>query len=402
MEILLLGGTGVLSTDIAKIALSMGHQVYLMNRGNRKERIAEGAVELVADIRSEESMQAAIKKNTWDVIIDFLSFVPKDLELKMRVFQNRCAQYVFISSATAYHKKSEEEIITEQTKIGGSNWYYANQKALCEKALPQLAMHYNMQYTIVRPYVTYGETRIPFPIIPLTHQWTLVNRILCGKPIVVVDGGNAVCTLTHTVDFAKNILGLLMNPEAYGEAFHITSDETMTWKEVAFSIGNAVGKQPILADIPMKVYVDIVPEDADVLLYDKGTSMRFSNEKIKRISVGFSESIPFSEGIKKSIIFYKNHPEWQKISYEWDGLQDYTIEKYFGKKSLPADVSKRSISVYGYPYHLALREKVQYYIGRNNFLRCFVQRLQGIEHILRVHLGKIKRKLKYSFHRKEY
>jgi len=244
MKVLLIGGTGVLSTDIMRLSLDKGHQVYILNRGNRKQLVPNEVICLKADINKSNEVIHAIDPFKFDVVVDFLCFNKKELLNHVEIFEDKCKQFVFISSATAYFKKTENETITEKTPIGNPNWNYALNKSECEALLKEKCSLNGMKYTIVRPYVTYGDTRIPFAIIPnYGWHWTFVARILNRKPIVVWDKGEAICTLTHTTDFAKGVVGLFGNEKGFNEDFHITCDERHKWRDVAEIIGEIVDRK---------------------------------------------------------------------------------------------------------------------------------------------------------------
>ena len=161
MKVLLIGGTGVLSTDVALYAIEKQMEVFLLNRGNRPDRIPKGANLIIADIRNVIDVESKVKDLYFDVVVDFLSYVPEHLKKVISVFENKCKQLIFISSATVYHKKTNDEIITEQTQLSNSFFKYAENKIKCEKFLIEQCEAAQLNYTIVRPYVTYGKTRIP-------------------------------------------------------------------------------------------------------------------------------------------------------------------------------------------------------------------------------------------------
>jgi nucleoside-diphosphate-sugar epimerase len=243
MRILLVGGTGVLSTDVAIEAIDSGHELYILNRGNRKSDYIALDNVIMADIRNEKQSLAAIGNNYYDVVIDFLSFNMDHLKKTMKIFQGKCKQYIFISSATVYSRNVDGRI-TEDTPLTNDRWAYAVKKANCETVLKDTAYLYGFEYTIIRPYITYGKTRIPFAVNSRKNQWTLIERIKQDKPVIMWDDGNAVCTLTNTKDFARAILGLCMNERAFGQAFHITSGYELTWNDVIRTYGRLLNKAP--------------------------------------------------------------------------------------------------------------------------------------------------------------
>jgi len=339
VKVLLIGGTGVLSTDVALYAIEKRMEVFLLNRGNRPDRLPKGANLIIADIRNVQDVKFIVNDMHFDVIVDFLSYLPEHLKNVISVFENTCKQLIFISSATVYRKKTKNDVITEQTQLSNPFFKYAEDKIECEKLLIEHCKASQLNYTIVRPYVTYGKTRIPFAIIPFAKQWTLINRILLGKPVVMWDEGDAICTLTHTTDFSKGLVGLFENDRAMQNAFHITSNENFTWKEVLKIIAETVNKEVVVANIPSKYIGNEIPKIRGELLGDKATHMIFDNRKIKKAVPEFVCTTNFKDGIKQTIDFYKRNPIMMQVDYTWDAQMDHLIKKYY-KKNKPSELKR--------------------------------------------------------------
>lgn len=329
MKVMLIGGTGVLSKDIAKQSIESKADLYMINRGKRLQYAPTGAHIIVGDINDPAKIKNDLRGLEFDVVVDFLSYTPKQLSRTLELFRDRCKQYIFISSATAYSKETPEVLITEKTHLTNYDWEYAKNKILCEKMLEEEYRIHGLQYTIVRPYITYGTTRIPFALISKSKQWTLVDRILNDKPVVIWDDGKSLCTLTHTEDFAKGVVGLFGNPKAMGQAFHITSDEHLSWQEVLEKIGEAVGKKVKIIYIPSKVIEEEIVEMRGELTKDKSITRKFDNTKIKSAVMNFNCSITYSEGIKKTIEHYQSNPKLMMVDYYWNAKIDILIYKYY-------------------------------------------------------------------------
>jgi nucleoside-diphosphate-sugar epimerase len=254
MKVLLVGGTGCLSGDIAALAATRSDiELYVLNRGTRPRFVPAHAHCIQADIGKPEEMRAKLAGMSFDVVTDFLSYGVGQLETSLETFRGRCGQYVFISSGAVYRTRMADEVITESgTMVGNTLWSYGRNKILCERRLAAEHEQSGLEYTIVRPAFTYNRLRILHPVGPghQTHSWTIANRILQGKPLLMHDDGKALCTVTHTEDFAKAFVGLMGNAAAFGEAYHITSDEFFTWNRVAELVGDALGKKPVLCHVP--------------------------------------------------------------------------------------------------------------------------------------------------------
>lgn len=365
MKVLFIGGTGILSTDIVKLCVKKGYEVYIINRGNNNKELGQNAKFIIVDINKSEEVKEKVSGMYFDVVIDFLSYTESQLKSKLQIFNGKCTQYIFISSATVYRKTKRGEKITEATEANNTEWDYSLDKIKCEKELEENYKKTEQKYTIIRPYVTYSERRIPYAVIPF-QNWTLANRILNEKPIVLWDGGEARCTLTQTKDFAIGIVGLFLKAEAYGQAFHITSDYTLTWKEATEYIGKALGKQAIIANIPSDYIIDNMPEYKGVLKSDKGIDREFDNSKIKNIVPEFNAQIKFEEGIRETIKFYKENESRQTIDYLWDGRIDRLIKKYYKENKI--SYAKKELTINAYKEKIKFADKVKYYFGKNAVL----------------------------------
>lgn len=334
MRILLIGGTGVLSSDIRELSVKKGYDVYIINRGQSKDySISKEVKLLIGNIRDINQTKKLIKDLYFDVVVDFLSFSVEDLKGTLEIFNNKCEQFIFVSSATAYRETQKGEKITEKYELNNKNWQYANKKKECEEYLEENFKKNGQKYTIIRPYVTYSKTRIPFAIIPEKEQWTLIYRLMNNKPIVLWDGGQANCTLTSTVDFAIGVVGLFKNDAAYGEAFHITTEHILTWKDALIYIAKACELNPNIISIPSEYIIKKMPEYKGVLLGDKALDREFDNTKIKTVVPSFEGNIKFEEGIKETIKFYFENEYMQKINHEWDSRIDELIKDYICENS---------------------------------------------------------------------
>lgn len=342
MKILFIGGTGRLSSDVAKLALEKNNDVYLLTRGsnNRKKFVDPRYKMIYGNIRDTEECKKKLKDFKFDVIIDFLTFNTEQLENTLDVIKNHYKQYIFISTATVYSKNNEDEIISEnKTIVGNKKWKYAYDKFLCEEKIKEyFSDNEEATYTIVRPYVTYNETRIPYPIIPQNnmYEYSLINRIINEKCIPIINNGDISTTITNSKDFAKAVVGLLNNSSAYGEAFHITSNENVTWENVIDYIGQYYDKDVKKVNFSIDEFSNKYPEYRGILEGDKGHSMKFDNSKIKKVVPDFECEVCLKDGIKKCIQFFEDNEEFKKIDYYWDGKIDKICnckkEKEFSNK----------------------------------------------------------------------
>ncbi|MEN6403721.1 MAG: NAD-dependent epimerase/dehydratase family protein [Armatimonadia bacterium] len=332
MRVLLLGGTGCIGGDIAALAAQKSDiELYLLNRGNRPMFVPEGARCIRGDVGKPEELCTKLEGMTFDVVADFLCYGVDQLESNLGLFRDRCGQYIFISSGAVYRTRSQCEIITEdKTMVGNTLWSYGRNKILCERRLQAEHESSGLDYTIVRPAFTYNKLRILHPVGPphQTYSWTIANRILQGKPLLMHDDGNALCTVTHTEDFAKAFVGLCGNPAAFGEAFHITSDEFLTWNRVAELVGEALGAKPNLCHVPAHDLGFELGGDFGEKLISFARNGVYDNSKIRAAVPEFVCTTRFAEGIKRTIQFYWDNPEFQVVDEQFDRRMDEIAEAY--------------------------------------------------------------------------
>lgn len=326
MKALLIGGTGTISMAITKQLVMMGHDVWLLNRGNRSDELPEGVNVIVTDIDDEEGTKAKLGDMKFDVVCEFIGFVKSQLERDYRLFKGRTKQYMYISSASAYQKPVANYRITEGTPLANPYWEYSRNKIECEEYLMELYRNEQFPITIIRPSHTYDERSIPLGVHGDNGSWQVVKRMLEGKPVILHGDGTSLWTMTHNSDFAKGFIGLMGNIHAIGEVFQITSDETLTWNQVYQGIADALG----IEWTPYYVASDFLKAVSDYdfegsLIGDKANSVVFDNSKLKRVVPDFVATVRFDQGVKMVVDYVMSHPEYQKEDPEFDAWCDRVI-----------------------------------------------------------------------------
>ncbi len=332
MKVLFIGGTGNISSSVSQLAIEKGIDLYHLNRGNRPA--VEGVKEIVTDIRNMELTKKALANHEWDVVVNWIAFTPEHILRDVELFEGKVRQYIFISSASVYQKPPVNYPITESTPLKNPYWQYSRDKIACEDLLNNLYRERDFPMTIVRPSHTYNT------VIPVTlggwEEYTVVDRIRKGLPIVVQGDGTSLWTETHADDFAKGFVGLLGNQHAIGEAFHITSDEVLSWNQIYQSLAHAAGCEAKIVHISSKAICDYAdehnfPSETGNLLGDKSYCAIFDNSKIKRFVPDFVATIPFSTGIRRTLDWFEADPSRMVIKEETNRFQDELI-KNFGNR----------------------------------------------------------------------
>ncbi|HHV32418.1 MAG TPA: SDR family oxidoreductase [Clostridiales bacterium] len=328
MKALFIGGTGTISSAAAALAVKNGVELTLLNRGSHPELVPQGAELLQADINDEDSVCKLLQGRKFDVVADFIAYLPAHVERDIRLFSGKTNQYIFISSASAYQKPASNFLITESTPLCNPYWQYSRNKIACEEILMLAYRSDNFPVTIIRPSHTYGDTKVPVAISGSKGNWQVLERMRAGKPIIVHGDGLSLWVLTHNTDFAKGFVGLMDNPHAIGEAVHITSDEVLTWNAIYRTIGKALDVEPNLVHIPSEFLAAYNPEFLGGLLGDKSNSVVFDNTKIKTLVPGFCAQVRFDQGIRHTVDFLLSHPEYQVPDPEFDTWCDKVISAY--------------------------------------------------------------------------
>jgi nucleoside-diphosphate-sugar epimerase len=304
----------LISRECTLLAARRGIELHLLNRGQRQMDLSDGVRTIAADIRGDrDALAAVLSGQTFDAVVNFIAFTAADVLRDIELFRGRCGQYVFISSASAYQKPIGHYLITESTPLANPYWQYSRDKIDAEEALNRAWRESGFPITIVRPSLTYDRTMIPHVIGSWNKPWTIADRILNRRPLVVPGDGTSLWVITHSRDFAKGLIGLLGNSQAIGHAFHITTDEVHTWDGIYKTVGVVLGVEPVLVHVPTDLIVRHNPAAEGGLRGDKSCSVVFDNTKIKRFVPDFAATILLRQGVEESVAWYRADSTRQAI-----------------------------------------------------------------------------------------
>ncbi|WP_166868316.1 SDR family oxidoreductase [Salinibacterium sp. ZJ70] len=317
-KVLIIGGNGIISASVSRLALERGFEVTLLNRGVSSTRPPiEGAESIVGDAGDAASVRSAVGDREFDIVANFRSFVPAQVEANVELFGGRTGQYLYISSASAYQKPIAQLPIVESTPLRNPFWQYSRDKIASEDVLVRAYRDTGFPMTIVRPSHTYDAS-----LIPLEGGWTTLQRMLDGRPIVVHGDGTSWWTLTHARDFARAFVGLFGNPHAIGSPVHITGDESLTWDEIARLLGRALGVEPEIVHVASNEIARAIPEMGPGLLGDKAHSVLFDNTRIKTLVPGWVATTPFAEGAREIAEWHLADASRRVVDAELDAAFD--------------------------------------------------------------------------------
>jgi nucleoside-diphosphate-sugar epimerase len=328
MNVLFIGGTGIISSVCSRLAVQRGINLTLLTRGRRVAEVVEGVEIVNADINDESATTRALRGRHFDVIVNWIGFTPADIERDLNLFRGRTRQYIFISSASAYQKPSTVYLITESTPLANPHWDYSRNKIACEERLLKAYREEGFPITIVRPSLTYGENLIPLVINSWERSYTVVDRMLKGQKVIVPGDGSSLWVITHNTDFAKGFTGLLGHEQAIGHAFHITTDEVLTWDQLYRTVAEAVGVEAHIVHIPSDFLVACIPGMEGTLIGDKSVSVVFDNTKIKRFVPDYVATTSFAQGIRRSLAWFDADPKRKLIDENENAIWDKLISGY--------------------------------------------------------------------------
>lgn len=326
MKVLMIGGTGTISMAITRLLCQTGWEVYLLNRGSRREEMPGTVNWIQADMNEEAAVQQAIQGLQFDCVCQFIGFEPWQVERDIRLFSGKTKQYMYTSSASAYHKPGADYRITEGTTLANPYWQYSRNKIACEEVLMKAYREQQFPVTIIRPSHTYDNRSVPLGVHGDKGSFQVLKRMLEGKPVIIHGDGTSLWTMTHNTDFAKGYVGLMGNPHAIGEAFQITNDETLTWNQIYSTIARCLGVE--LKPYYVSSYFLAATGKYDMLgslIGDKANSVVFDNRKLKNAVPDFRPTVRFEQGVAEAIANVMSHPELQREDPAFDAWCDQVI-----------------------------------------------------------------------------
>ena len=383
MNILIVGGTGVLSSAVTAEALRRGIKVTMINRGRRE--INKDAELIKHDCREYNAIENDLTGRHFDAVIDFLCYTEEQLEYSFKLYSMFADQYIYISSCAVYDTRISG-IKSEDDPKPLSIWKYSVDKWNSECLLSRLARGSGCAYTVIRPAITYGNTRIPYGITPpYGYHWTLVARILAGKPIIRWNHGENRCNMMRVEDFAVACVGLIGNVRAYGEAFNICGDEMPSFNEVLSAISKVIEKEVLTVDVTSEFYAEEIPAKAGEILGGRSLDALNGNDKIKSVVPSFKQTILIEEGIARTIQAYRETNYQKGIDWAFDADTDRIVRKWCKHNAIPSlEYNLRFVDYIG---SASSRDRIMYYKVRDR--ETFLWR--GINRVLRV----VKRRIRH-------
>jgi nucleoside-diphosphate-sugar epimerase len=322
-RVLFLGGAGMIGAAVAAEAERSGIELTIVTRGEPTRPIPDAVRRLRADVRDTAALRAILAGERFDAVVNWVGFQPGHVADHPELFAELTDQYVFISTCSVYARPVPQLPVTESSPVAQPRFAYGREKIECEELLTAAFRRDGFPLTIVRPFHTYDETALPFPI-----GWTTIARMREGKPVVVHGDGTSLWTLMHTSDFARAFVPLLGNRHAIGETVNVVSGDILSWDQIHLAMAAAAGvRTPQLVHRSSESIAAEWPGWGEVLQEDFRHSMVFDTSKLRRLVPGFAPSVPFSEGARRIMAYHDADTSRQEFSAELDAAFDRLIAR---------------------------------------------------------------------------
>ena len=326
LKILLIGGTGTISASITALLSEMDTvELSVMNRGNKP--LPANVKQIICDVYDHAQMEKLLAKKSFDIVCNFLIYHPDEAKQQIDFFKHKIKQYIFISTVVTYNH--EDAVMIDETHAQGNpHSLYGREKAACETLFLQAYKEEGFPVTIVRPSQTYGYERIPLSVKGKSC-WSVIERILHDKPVIIHGDGKSTWHCTHTDDFAHNFIQLINNERAIGQAFHNIHPTVVNWDIIYHHLYDYLNKAPQIVHIASDTLALSNAYDLrSSILGDKQYSNVFDITKIQQTIPDCRYAIDIQEGIHRYFTYMKEHPEKQLHDEAFDQWCDHVIDRY--------------------------------------------------------------------------
>ncbi len=324
MKVLVLGGTGVISREIVKLLIDKDHEVTLYNRGSRSLPVAGKVRQIIGDRADREGFESSMRKETFDAVIDMICFNEADARSTVSAFRDSGAQIVICSSVAAYQRpyKSLPTVESEESLFADPVFSYAFDKAEVERYLNEEIDNQQLPVTMIRPSLTFGPGAANMGV--LRQNYGIIDRIRRGRPLVMFGDGSTPFSFTFTPDLAKAFVGVLGNPDTYGQAYHACSEERCRWEDLYLEFGKVLGLEVDIVHIPSELLVAADPDLFSHLFFEKTYPGLFDNSKIRSVLPDFDCDISLHDGVKMMVNWFET--EANQVDPQKNALEDRLVE----------------------------------------------------------------------------
>ena len=245
MRVLVVGGTEFISLHTLQALRRDGHEVVVLNRGRRPERLPPGVRTIVADRLDHAALRTALARERFDGVVD-VTYAPTtgpDVEALLDALDDRAGHVIFISTGRVY----DHALPIPFDEATPRNLYwgdYAKNKIAGEDALLRRHRERGLPVSIVRPTHVFG------PLNTRNNETFFFDRLVRGRPIVVPGAGGWLRQFGHVADLADAIAAMLGTPAAFGQSYNITGEEAITQVGLAELIAEVMARPLTLIPAP--------------------------------------------------------------------------------------------------------------------------------------------------------
>lgn len=296
MRVVVVGGTGNISTSIVNLLLHQGHDVTVLSRGTRP--VPDGARPLIGDRNDREWFETTMREADFEVAIDMMAFTLEDAESSLRAFAG-VRQLIQTSTIMVYGDSTHFLLSTEEHPAL-STAAYGRQKAEIDAFYLDAHARDGFPVTILRPSFAYGGRGFPiFRQVGATDEW--ISRMRAGKPLIVCADGLPLIRFLHVDDAALAYAAALKHPETIGQVYNLVDPRLITWADYHQAAMTAVGREVELISVPFATLRD--RQIPGFGMCETVTAYHWAHEdsKIRRDLPEFQPSVPLAVGIASTI-----------------------------------------------------------------------------------------------------
>ncbi len=313
MRILIIGGTGIISTGISRLLIERGDDVVLYNRGQRPSQVEGDYTTITGDRKDYAPFEKQMAEvGSFDCVIDMVCYLPEEAESAVRAFKGRTGQYIFCSTVDVYTKPAAlYPIMEDAEKLPSKKFMYGYNKARCEELLFAAHERGELVVTSIRPGHTYGECGNNL-LHALGTNNVHVDRLRKGQPIILHGNGRSFWPTCHRDDVAVAFVGAIGNEKAFGRGYHVAGEEWMTWEGYHQGLAKAIDAEPPeFVYIPTKALMRMAPREAMLTEVNFSYNNLFDNTAARE-DLGFRVTIPWVEGIRRTVNWLEENDQLEK------------------------------------------------------------------------------------------
>lgn len=337
MKVLIIGGMGVIGGAITEAAAKNGMDVFVCSRRALFGKYFNLKVKGIQGDWRDDSFAKHIVADNYDVIVDTQIFTKKQLIRTMSIVNGHCKQFIYISTDSVYVHPAKDKTEDEPIDLKKLKWKYGFDKRDAELYLSHYGNNYSFYWTVIRPTVTFGDTRLPVGFASKRDTNTLVNRILDGKPVLLFDDINTKHAICHTSIFGSAVANLFLNENAKNQAFHVSDDKAYTYLEVFHTIEDILGIKGNYVHLSSRYLKKYNKNIYEEMIYDKDPEFTLDNTKIKTVSPETNYHPDIHKILKSTVTRLKQSSE---IDFEYELLTDLLLLQY---KKVIKDVAEKDI-----------------------------------------------------------